>query len=155
MRRGTFELYVGGNAQTNLALAGTAIQSSEAHGGQPGRGIDGNTNGTWSNGSCTHTADQPNSWWEVQLTTSAPISRILLYNRLDCCHKRLSNFRVSVFDGSAEVHSTPPSSKANGGAAGSSTNPPATVRSSSDAAIARGEWIVSWERSIVWKEGVL
>jgi len=101
---GTFELYVGGNAQTNLALAGTAIQSSEAHGGQPGRGIDGNTNGTWSNGSCTHTADQPSSWWEVQLATSAPISRILLYNRLDCCHKRLSNFRVSVFDGSAEVH---------------------------------------------------
>jgi hypothetical protein len=101
---GSFQLFVGGNAQTNVALAGTAIQSSMDFGGQASRGIDGNTSGIWPNGSCTHTLDAPNSWWEVSLAATAPISRVLLYNRLDCCHERLSNFRVSVFNGSTEVY---------------------------------------------------
>jgi len=100
---GTFELYVGGNATNNLALLGTASQSSTGWSGVPERGIDGNTDGVYNNGSCTHTTDLSNSWWEVDLGGDAPISRILLYNRLDCCHTRLSNFRVSVFSGTTEV----------------------------------------------------
>jgi hypothetical protein len=67
------------------------------------RGIDGNTSGTWGNGSCTHTADVPDSWWEVDLGSTAALSSVLLYNRLDCCSGRLSNFRVSVFQGATEV----------------------------------------------------
>lgn len=100
---GTFELYVGGTAANNLALAGTATQSSTGYSGVPSHGIDGNTSGIWNNGSCTHTNDLSNSWWEVDFGGDCAISRILLYNRLDCCQTRLSNFRVSVFSGSTEV----------------------------------------------------
>ena len=100
---GTFELYLGGNASNNLALVGTATQSSTGWGGVASRAIDGNTDGIYNNNSCTHTTDQPNSWWEVDLGATLPMSRVLLYNRRDCCHDRLSNFRVSVFDGANEV----------------------------------------------------
>lgn len=100
---GTFELYVGANYSNNLALGGTATQSSTGWSGTPDRGIDGNTDGIYSNNSCTHTTDLSNSWWEVDLGTDVSMSEILLYNRLDCCHTRLSNFRVSVFSGTAEV----------------------------------------------------
>ncbi len=99
---GSFELFVGGTPANNLALGGIALQSSTAHGGDALRGIDGNTSGTWGNGSCTHTADVPDSWWEVDLGSTAALSSVLLYNRLDCCSGRLSNFRVSVFSGATE-----------------------------------------------------
>lgn len=100
---GTFQLFLGGNASNNLALSGTATQSATGWGGLPARGIDGNTDGIYNNNSCTHTTDAANSWWEVDLGTTSTISRILLYNRADCCHTRLGNFRVSVFAGATEV----------------------------------------------------
>jgi len=90
-------------AQTNLALTGTATQSSLGFGGVPERAIDGNTDGTWSAGSVTHTADLTDSWWEVDLGGTFSIGEVRLYNRLDCCWGRLSNFRVAVFDGTTEV----------------------------------------------------
>lgn len=90
-------------AQTNLALTGTATQSSLDYGGVPERAIDGNTNSVWGNGSITHTADQADSWWQVQLDETYALETIKLYNRSDCCSGRLSNFRTSVFDGQNEV----------------------------------------------------
>ncbi|MCP3920428.1 MAG: hypothetical protein GY711_33285 [bacterium] len=90
-------------AQTNLALTGTATQSSLGFGGVPERAIDGNTDGTYNNGSVTHTADLSDSWWEVDLGGTFSIGEVRLYNRLDCCWLRLSNFRVAVFDGTNEV----------------------------------------------------
>jgi hypothetical protein len=103
---GTVELFVGPRAQDNVALGGTATQSTNysATLGLAGNAIDGNTDGVWNNGSITHTDwTSSNNWWEVDLGGSFPIGPILLYNRLDCCHTRLSNFRVSVFQGATEV----------------------------------------------------
>jgi hypothetical protein len=103
---GSFELFVGPLAADNVALAGVATQSTNysATAGLPGNAIDGNTDGTWLNGSCTHTdPTSPSNWWEVDLGGSHPIGPILLYNRTDCCHTRLSNFRVSIFQGATEV----------------------------------------------------
>ncbi len=82
----------------NLAPRGTADQSTIGYGGLPERAIDGNTNGSYGNNSVTHTADgDPLPTWEVDLQESYLLQRIVLWNRLDCCSSRLTDFRVSVF----------------------------------------------------------
>ena len=86
-------------AEVNLALRGTARQSSIGWEGSPSRAIDGNTNGNYGAGSVTHTAaGDPVPWWEVELERASALERIVLWNRTDCCSRRLSNFKVSVLD---------------------------------------------------------
>lgn len=83
----------------NLALNGTATQSSTNHGGSAGRAIDGNTNGNWSGGSVTHTATAQNQWWQVDLGITTNVGEIKLFDRIDgCCDSRLMNFTVSVIN---------------------------------------------------------
>ncbi|MGV8878689.1 MAG: PVC-type heme-binding CxxCH protein [Sphingobacteriaceae bacterium] len=83
----------------NIALKGTAKQSSMVNGGNPKLAIDGNTDGVYNNGSVTHTSESgTNPWWEVDLLRSQPIERINIYNRVDCCNERLENFVVTIFD---------------------------------------------------------
>jgi hypothetical protein len=84
----------------NIGPTGTATQSSEAWGGAPSRGIDGNPTGHWPLGSVTHTQNENQPWWEVDLGAMQPIDRLSLWNRTDCCNSRLTNFRVSVLDAS-------------------------------------------------------
>lgn len=88
---------------TNLAPSGVATQSTTGYGGVPGRAIDGDTDGAWGNSSVTHSTDQPNSWWEVDLGSVQAVHEIRIHNRSDCCAGRLSNFRTSLFLGGAEV----------------------------------------------------
>jgi len=85
----------------NVAPGGTASQSSLGHGlGTPEKAIDDNTDGQYFNGSVTHTSSgDTDSWWQVALGGDVDIDEITLYNRADCCGIRLSNFRVSLFDG--------------------------------------------------------
>jgi hypothetical protein len=70
----------------------------QGNNGHPERAVDGNTNGAWSGGSVTHTA-QPESeaWWQVDLEGSHEIGEIAIWNRTDsCCRDRLSNYYVFV-----------------------------------------------------------
>jgi len=72
---------------TNLALAGTATQSSTAYGGVASRAIDGGTSGLYSDKSVTHTGGHglgdPQPWWQVKLAVddSTPLGTIKLWNR--------------------------------------------------------------------------
>ena len=90
----------GGVGGTNLALSGTASQSSTDFGGVASRAIDGDTNGVYGGGSITHTANESGAWWRVDLGDTYALDSIILWNRTDCCVERLSNFRVSVLDAS-------------------------------------------------------
>ena len=89
----------------NVGPNGFATQSSEGWGGNPQRGIDGNTDGQWGGGSITHTdqLDGSPSWWEVDLQDTYYISYMRIWNRLDCCSERLTNFTVTVLDFELEV----------------------------------------------------
>ncbi|WP_161634455.1 PA14 domain-containing protein, partial [Aquimarina pacifica] len=94
------------NTSGNLALNGAATQSStsQAHGGEASRAIDGNTNGNWSTGSVTHTESETNPWWQVDLGSNQNIGDINIFNRTDsCCMDRLTNFTVSVIDASGNI----------------------------------------------------
>ncbi|MCA9682316.1 MAG: discoidin domain-containing protein [Myxococcales bacterium] len=79
----------------NLALGGTASQSSTAYGGSASRAIDGNTDGNWFAGSVNHTAGGP-SWWQVDLGSVEPVGEVVVYNRSDCCTQLLHDFSVSI-----------------------------------------------------------
>ena len=80
----------------NLAQGKAASQSSTGSGGGANRAVDGNTNGTYSVGSVTHTTNSRNAWWQVDLGANSAIDSIQLWNRTDCCADRLSNFYVFV-----------------------------------------------------------
>lgn len=84
--------------RVNIATNGSASQSSTGFGGQPGRAIDGNNSGQWSDRSITHTrADDALPWWEVELAAGTDIHSIRLWNRTDnCCDERLADFSVFV-----------------------------------------------------------
>ncbi|MEZ6055198.1 MAG: DUF1553 domain-containing protein [Planctomycetaceae bacterium] len=92
----------GGN---NIAINGTATQSSTDFGGPPNLAIDGNTNGDYKAAmSTTHTAVSDNPWWEVDLKSTQPLDSITLWNRTDnSLHTRLNNFKVQVLDADRKV----------------------------------------------------
>ncbi len=77
-----------------VAEPGTARQSSTAYGGAAVRAIDGNIDGQYRSESVTHTANEFQPWWELDLGSSRPVDAVTLYNRTDCCSERLSDFYV-------------------------------------------------------------
>ncbi len=89
------------HAQFNIALGKKATQSSNYNASQGAArlAVDGNTNGSWSNRSVTHTRDggTVNPWWQVDLGKKQYIKEVLIYNRTDCCRNRLDNLVVSIY----------------------------------------------------------
>ena len=86
---------------TNLAQGKTATQSSTLSGYStdgPSSAVDGNTDGNFFDGSVTHTNDDANAWWQVDLGSSQWVSTINIYGRTDCCSDRLSDYWVFVSD---------------------------------------------------------
>lgn len=89
---------------TNYALASngaTATQSSTMGSYSASKAIDGNTGGSQAAG-WSHTLDTANSWWQTDLGQDRSLNRVVLFSRTDSAplQARLSNFRISVLDGS-------------------------------------------------------
>jgi uncharacterized protein YjdB/dienelactone hydrolase len=85
----------------NIAIYGTATQSSTDYSGYASYAIDQNTSGAWADGSVTHTEAEDSAWWKVDLGETYNIDEIIIYNRTDEAYMdRLSNFTVSVIDSS-------------------------------------------------------
>lgn len=84
----------------NVARGGAAKQSSTDFDGAAARAIDGNTDGRYAEAkSTTHTAISDNPWWEVDLKSTQPVDRVVIWNRVDNnLQVRLSDFRVSLLD---------------------------------------------------------
>lgn len=85
----------------NVAPKGTATQSSTDHGGAPARAVDGNKNGTYNNSSVTHTKEEANPWWELDLGGDVDIRKVVVHNRTDdnnALASRLKDFKLKVLD---------------------------------------------------------
>jgi hypothetical protein len=54
-------------ADVNLALGKPAQQSSTGWGGDPRRAVDGNPDGNYGANSVSHTENQAQAWWQVDL----------------------------------------------------------------------------------------
>jgi len=88
-------------AANNLARNPSAMasQSSVALDADASRAVDGNTDGAFSDGSVTHT-NREEGWWQVDLGFLAPIGRVQIWNRSDCCSDRLNDFWIMFsYDG--------------------------------------------------------
>jgi hypothetical protein len=88
------QVYAGGDiaqghaAQQSSTLTGTSAYASLA--------VDGNTDGVFSDGSVTHTNNDPYAWWSVDLGTAQAVGDIRIWNRTDCCSNRLTDYWVFV-----------------------------------------------------------
>lgn len=82
----------------NLARGKNTKQSSTGFGGASSRAVDGNRNGQWRGGSCTHTNKDAKPWWRVDLGSSQKVKKVKLSNRADCCGNRLRNIEIKVGD---------------------------------------------------------
>ena len=82
----------------NVALGGTAKQSSTDFNGPASKAIDGNTSGKFTDGGQTHSkVGEKDPWWELDLGKEMPIERIVLWNRTDAEHDaRFRNYTLVV-----------------------------------------------------------
>nr|XP_006815786.1 PREDICTED: uncharacterized protein LOC102807315 [Saccoglossus kowalevskii] len=84
-----------GGVLENVALLRYSEQSS-SH-GPTWKANDGNTNGYYFSGSCSHTAFHDwDSWWRVDLAFLHCVKMVKIYNRLDCCGERLNGAKVFI-----------------------------------------------------------
>ncbi len=54
----------------------TQSSTFQIHGGVSDRAVDGNTNGDYWLGSCTHTDDQAKAWWTIDLQATYAIQKV-------------------------------------------------------------------------------
>ncbi|MGJ8642400.1 MAG: Ig-like domain-containing protein [Luteolibacter sp.] len=83
---------------TNVALIGAATQSSTDFDGVASRAIDGDTNGAYNQDSVSHTEDEAQPWWRVDLGAPHTIDEITIWNRSGSTSSRLSDFDVIILD---------------------------------------------------------
>jgi mono/diheme cytochrome c family protein len=76
------EVEVFANGQ-NVALGGSASQSSTSYAGDASRAIDGITDGTYTKNSTTHTKTEREPWWELDLGSEVSIEKYTVWNRTD------------------------------------------------------------------------
>ena len=91
----------------NVALRKPTSQSSNYPygGGISNRAVNGNTSGRYGNGNGTHTNNR-HPWWEVNLQNDYKISKVVIYNRTDCCQSRLNNCVIKVLDKNRNIIKT-------------------------------------------------
>src|SRR5260370_77855 len=86
----------------NVAQGKAATQSSTLSGwgsmAAASNAVDGNTDGNFIHGSVSHTNQDANAWWQVDLGASAAVDSISIWNRTDCCSDRLNDYWVFVSD---------------------------------------------------------
>lgn len=88
------------SGENNVAMKGKASQSSVDYNGPPKLAIDGNTNGDFSGAmSTTHTKQEKNPWWEVDLGANTTIDKVVIWNRTDNdLFNRMKSCRVVILD---------------------------------------------------------
>jgi hypothetical protein len=87
----------------NVAKGCATFQSSVASGGSPGRAVDGNTDGTYNNQSVTHTREENEPWWEVELPRPLTVDKVVVWNRTESNQNRLNGMRIRLLDRNRKV----------------------------------------------------
>jgi hypothetical protein len=89
----------------NVALKGTATQSSTDYEGPAKLANDGNTDGKYYDSkSVCHTKQEDNPWWEVDLGADKLLDKIVVWNRTDATtESRLQGYKVLALDAAKNV----------------------------------------------------
>ena len=84
---------------TNIAAGKPTKQSSTDFAGPAEYAVDGNTSGNFDHKTVTHTANEKNPWWQVDLGDNVTIDSISIWNRTGPgLQARLDGYRVSILD---------------------------------------------------------
>jgi uncharacterized repeat protein (TIGR01451 family) len=94
-------------ASTNLAQGKAATESATYSTNAAGLAVDGNTSGVYADGSIAIAGYGANSWWQVDLGTSAAVGSITVWGRTDCCTGFLGDYWVFVSDAPFNATDTP------------------------------------------------
>nr|XP_006818003.1 PREDICTED: uncharacterized protein LOC102801828 [Saccoglossus kowalevskii] len=79
----------------NIAYNRSTSQSSTDYGGMSSLAVDGNIDSRYSGGSCTHTAQQDNPWWQINLGDVYDEVTVVIYNGAEYAD-RLDGADVSI-----------------------------------------------------------
>ena len=79
-----------------MALRGKATQSDRWGDGAAYYAIDGNRNSHYHAGSCTHSEEQTDPWWRVDLLESYIVTSVVITNRGDCCADKINGAEVRI-----------------------------------------------------------
>ena len=108
------EVQVFDHAGNNIALNQGTIQSSTfmnpmtgVREGVASRAVDEHTDG-WGSESTTHTVKSDTPYWYVDFGSVMSISKIVIYNRTDCCQERLNDAIVEVLNTITPIPPLPP-----------------------------------------------
>ncbi|XP_078683129.1 uncharacterized protein LOC144917204 isoform X3 [Branchiostoma floridae x Branchiostoma belcheri] len=89
----------------NVALGKAAFQTStrnveanEGYGAAARFAVDGKTDSNYQAGYCTHTTEEAEPSWWVDLGQSYMIDRVAIFNRQECCAERLNPFNIHIGD---------------------------------------------------------
>ncbi|XP_062989740.1 uncharacterized protein LOC134403471 [Elgaria multicarinata webbii] len=82
---------------SNVAPEGRASQSSTYNElGNPENAIDGSPSDNYLLGHCTHTQQELNPWWRLDLTSEFRVSSVSITNRGDCCEERINGAEIRI-----------------------------------------------------------
>lgn len=79
-----------------ISESGGAKQVSTMGNAIAAKAIDGNTSGAFFGGSVTHTQLGEFVWWELDLGSDQEITKLVIYNRTDCCSERINPARITL-----------------------------------------------------------
>ncbi|MEX2015835.1 MAG: HEAT repeat domain-containing protein, partial [Candidatus Hydrogenedentales bacterium] len=85
-------------AGENIGRSGSAKQSSTLHGGDAKRAIDGNRHASFEKNGQTHTDEEANPWWELDLGAEQPVDVVRIWNRREDVGNRLENYTLTLMD---------------------------------------------------------
>ena len=86
----------------NISKGKSATQSSTCYGGIAARYVDGDNDGAWAHKSVTCTCKADMNTWSVTVGPSV-ITKIVIWNRTDCCAERLKGAKLEIINGGKVV----------------------------------------------------
>ncbi|XP_078585297.1 uncharacterized protein LOC144867284 isoform X2 [Branchiostoma floridae x Branchiostoma japonicum] len=100
------EIQLYGRLGANIAQGKTAFQSSTYEPYAANRAVDGSSSTWMYAGSCSHTQEESDPRWWVDLGQSYTVDRVVILNRQDCCWGKLNPFNIHIGD-SDQVSTNP------------------------------------------------
>ena len=105
------------NPSLNIALKKPTSSNGYGWGGKPSLAVDGDLtpHAHYKGGSASefHSRGGSGYWWQVDLQREFPISKVVYYNRTDCCSNRSAGMRFQLLDSAKKVVYTSPGFAAN------------------------------------------
>lgn len=87
----------------NVALHGTATQSSTHRDAVAARANDGNGSGHYFGHSVSSTQSESHPWWKLDLGSEQTVSRLIIHNRTDCCRDRINPARILLINETGQI----------------------------------------------------